>query len=181
MKTAALINHEERTICTLPEGGRISPYDTRYYEQVKTLVTGIQSDELGSGITFEEQYDLQDIPGTYLKGKGNFWLALQGNEVIGTIGFIDLGSHMGSLKKMFVKSAYRGKAKAVAHNLLACLLLWAGENGFKHIYLGTGPTLHAAHRFYEKHGFELLDDKAIPRAVLDTLVRVDTRRYYKAI
>jgi N-acetylglutamate synthase-like GNAT family acetyltransferase len=161
---------------------RITGYDAQFYDQVVALVTGIQEYELGGGVTFSEQRDLQDIPGTYLKRKGNFWLALAHDKVVGTIGLIDLGeNNTGVLKKMFVEPAYRGSEKAVAQTLLLQLLQWAKMQGFRHLYLGTGPTLLAAHRFYEKNGFCEIRDGIIPDAVKATLVRVDTKRYYKAV
>ena len=68
-------------------------------------------------ITLDDQQDLLDIPGFYQKGSGNFWLALHGSEIIGTIALLDIGHGQGALRKMFVKAQFRGSTYGVARRL----------------------------------------------------------------
>jgi GNAT superfamily N-acetyltransferase len=124
------------------------------------LVVGIQRDEFGFPVSADQQPDLLDVPGHYRSGSGNFWIALAGERLVGTIGLMDLGGGRGSLRKMFVLPELRGAG--VAPRLLECLLGWARTHGFKTLYLGTTCKYHAAHRFYEKNGFTRLPARDLP-------------------
>ena len=84
------------------------PYSEVYHSGVVDVILPIQQTEFNIPITLDGQPDLLDIPGYYRQGKGNFWVALNDSEVIGTIALIDIGNNQGALRKMFVKSAYRG-------------------------------------------------------------------------
>jgi len=80
---------------------------------------------------------------------------------------------------MFVKGAYRGPQHGVARRLLDILLAWTRAQGLREIYLGTTAVMPAAHRFYEKHGFELIDSTALPGGF--PRMAVDTRFYRKSL
>ncbi len=150
----------------------ISPFRPEYQQGVRDVVLTIQRLEFGIPITLEEQPDLMDIPGFCQNGKGNFWVALAGAQVVGTIALLDMGEGLGVLRKMFVKEAWRGKKRGVAKALLDTLLSWARDKDFSEIYLGTTAKYLAAHRFYEREGFrEVLPEKlpaAFPRVAVDT-------------
>ncbi|MGE5677932.1 MAG: GNAT family N-acetyltransferase, partial [Pseudomonadota bacterium] len=81
----------------------------------------------------------------------------------------------GALRKMFVNPEYRGKLYNTAGLLLSELLTWARQQGMGEIYLGTTDKFLAAHRFYEKKGFDLIDRKMLPEAF--PVMKVDTRFY----
>lgn len=115
-------------------------------------------------ITLDAQPDLLDIPTVYQKGNGNFWVALDSDQVIGSIAAIDIGNHQLALRKMFVAVPYRGKTSGVGKQLLDALCSWATERKVCEIYLGTIEAFKAAHRFYEKHGFRRLDKFDLPAA-----------------
>jgi GNAT superfamily N-acetyltransferase len=140
----------------------IAPFRPEHHEGVLLVVLPIQQQEFGIPITLAEQPDLMDIPGFCQQRKGNFWVALAGAEVVGTIALLDLGGGLGVLRKMFVKKAWRGKD--VAQGLLETLLAWASNWGFREIYLGTTASFLAAHRFYEKTGFQEIRAEELPAA-----------------
>jgi GNAT superfamily N-acetyltransferase len=154
---------------------RIVPYADDWKQPVIDLVISIQRGEFGIAITAEEQPDLMDIPGFCQKGNGNFWVALAGGEVVGTIALLDLGGGLGALRKMFVEKNHRGKETGVAQRLLETLLGWAREKGFQEILLGTTAAYHAAHRFYEKHGFAEIAPERLPERF--PRIRQDSRFY----
>jgi N-acetylglutamate synthase-like GNAT family acetyltransferase len=158
---------------------RIVPFEAKHQTQVIELILAIQRHEYGIDITANEQPDLLDIEGFYSQRKGNFWVALCEDEVVGTIALLDIGNAEGALRKMFVKSAFRGKTHQTASLLLKALLEDARQNGFKRIFLGTTSLFLAAHRFYEKNGFELLPKEALPQAF--PIMVVDSRFYVKAL
>lgn len=56
------------------------------------VILPIQRDEFGIPITIEDQPDLCSIPNFYQTGKGDFWVARNNGNVIGTIGLKDIGN-----------------------------------------------------------------------------------------
>ena len=141
----------------------IIPFDKVYLQDLASLVLNIQQNEFGVQITLEEQPDLIDIPGFFLVGNGNFWLALINGAVVGCIALKDIGNGQGALRKMFVDARYRGKQYGVGQSLLDTLLVWAREKGFLEILLGTTDKFLAAHRFYEKNGFSSIPKNSLPQ------------------
>jgi N-acetylglutamate synthase-like GNAT family acetyltransferase len=154
---------------------RIEPFETRYTQQVGELIVPIQQREFGIPITYEQQPDLRDIPGFYQQKAGEFWLALSGERVVGSIALLDIGEGLGALRKMFVATDHRGASAGVAGRLLDALLAHARTRQLRAIYLGTTDKFLAAHRFYEKHDFELVDAATLPASF--PRMAVDSRFY----
>lgn len=153
---------------------QIVPYQQQYDDAIASLIVSIQQHEFNIKITLADQPDLQDIDNFYRKGSGNFWCALSPEgELIGTIALIDIGNGMGAIRKMFVKSEWRGKEKNVARILLNTLELWASQHAITALYLGTVEQLKAAQRFYEREGFTLVEVQSLPtqfpRMAVDTI------------
>ncbi len=153
----------------------IIPYNPVYQKPVINLILNIQRQEFGISITASDQPDLSEIPEFYQKGSGNFWLALASEEVVGTISLLDIGNKQVALRKMFVKKDYRGSRFMVARTLLAEALTWSKNQGISEIFLGTTPKFLAAHRFYEKNGFDLIPKDTLPENF--PIMKVDTRFY----
>ena len=149
-------------------------YIPAFQKGVRDLIVPIQQNEFGIDITYDDQPDLKDIPGFYQNGIGNFWVAVDGLEVIGSIALKDIGGGEAALRKMFVAKSQRGADRGVAVELLQTLLGHARMVKLQAIYLGTTPQFKAAHRFYEKHGFQLIAPESLPvnfpRMVVDTRV-----------
>lgn len=143
------------------------------------LVIAIQRDEFGLKLTAEEQPDLMDIPGFCQRGRGNFWVALDGDRVVGTIALVDIGGGRAALRKMFVHPGYRGREAGTAALLLETLLAWARDRGLSEVLLGTTAAYHAAHRFYEKNGFLEISPGELPPEF--PRFRLDTRFYRMAL
>jgi len=80
---------------------------------------------------------------------------------------------------MFVVSEYRGGQFGTANLLLETLLMSASHSGLNTVYLGTTSKFLAAHRFYEKNGFTLIQKAELP----DTfpVMAVDSRFYKIAV
>ncbi len=154
---------------------RISTYQPKYQTSVIDLILQIQRKEFGSPITLDDQPDLLNIPTVYQTGNGNFWIALDGEQLIGTVAAIDIANQQLALRKMFVAAPYRGQSIGVGKQLLDTLYSWAAERKISEIYLGTIEAFKAAHRFYEKHGFQQIDRSDLP--VTFPVVRGDTRFY----
>jgi N-acetylglutamate synthase-like GNAT family acetyltransferase len=156
-------------------GVQIIPYEDRHLAGIRDLIVPIQRNEFGFSITYEDQKDLHDIPAFYRRGGGEFWVAMDGPELVGSIALVDIGNAQGALRKMFVKKPYRGAPHRIAQQLLGRLLDHASRNRVDEIFLGTTEKFRAAHRFYEKSGFTLIEARELP----DRFPRMngDTRFY----
>ena len=125
----------------------IRPYQPQDQQGVIDLILNIQQNEFGIPITLDDQPDLRIIPDFYQQKAGNFWVAVDGDQVIGSIALIDAGEGLGALRKMFVAKDWRGREAGIASRLLTTLLDWARDHGLTEVYLGTVDVLRAAHRF----------------------------------
>lgn len=153
----------------------IRPFEARHLRGVRDLIVPIQRQEFEIPITYEEQPDLRDIDGFYRHGHGEFWIAEEGDDVVGSIALLDIGNGQGALRKMFVHADYRGSKHGTARALLDRLLAHARSGGLIELYLGTTAAFHAAHRFYEKAGFQQIAVAELPEDF--PRMAVDTRFY----
>jgi N-acetylglutamate synthase-like GNAT family acetyltransferase len=143
-------------------GIEIRPYELKDQQSVIDLILTTQQKEFGLPITLEDQPDLLKVKEFYQQNAGNFWVATDGNKVIGTIALIDAGQGLGALRKMFVDPAYRGREFGTAERLLQTLLEWARKHDLKEVYLGTVDAFQRAHHFYEKSGFTAVASENVP-------------------
>ena len=153
----------------------VRPFAPEDAPDVQRLVLGIQREEFGVPVTLEEQPDLRDVPAYYQKDRGAFWVAVDGDQLVGTIGLLDIGHGQGALRKMFVAPSHRGAALGTGAALLRTCLEWAAQAGMREVLLGTTEQFQAAHRFYEKWGFVLIAPDALPAHF--PRMRLDTRFY----
>jgi N-acetylglutamate synthase-like GNAT family acetyltransferase len=154
-------------------------YENQDKEGIIKLILDIQQLEFQVPITLEEQPDLLIIPEFYQINSGNFWVAIDNNEVIGSIALIDCGQNIGCIRKMFVQKKYRGAKYSIAQNLLNKLTAWALEHNFENLYLGTIARLEAAIGFYMKNGFTQIAKENLPKEF--PLMAVDTHFFEKNI
>jgi len=157
----------------------ITEYSPEYRGNVIDMILEIQQKEYGITITAEGQPDLKNVYEFYLQDGGNFWIALSEGAVAGTIALKNIGNNCGALRKMFVKSEFRGADKGIASGLLSILEGWSLEKGYKNIYLGTTPFFKAAHRFYRKMGFIEIQKEELPESF--PLMTVDTIFFQKEL
>ena len=157
----------------------IRPFDGLQRNAIGALISRIQRDEFHIPISLADQPDLADIAAFYQLPGGNFWVARSNTRVVGTIALLNIGNRQGALRKMFVDADFRGKNSGVSKRLLDELLSWSRAEGFREIFLGTTAAFHAAHRFYEKNGFERVDPEALPQTF--PIMKVDTLFYRIAI
>ncbi|HTL06684.1 MAG TPA: GNAT family N-acetyltransferase [Chitinophagaceae bacterium] len=143
---------------------QIEVYRQEYAQAVIDLILHIQQQEFAVPVTLADQPDLQQVIPFYCKGKGNFWIATDNNELVGTIALIDIGNGQSALRKMFVRADYRGKEKGCGQLLLDHVVDWCQQQHIHEIYLGTFETLQAAQRFYLRNGFERIEKEALPAA-----------------
>lgn len=141
---------------------KIKPFESKYQSEVIDLIERIQVGEFSIPIVEGQRKELQSISSSFQKNKGNYWVALLDEKVIGTIAVIDIGHKAFELRDVFLDKEYRGRPAGYAKKLLDTVLEWSKEHGVKTIYLGTTLAFRAAHRFYEKHGFREIARKEMP-------------------
>ena len=157
---------------------RIVPYESTFQEEVVDLIVHIQQKEYNVPITKEEQPDLLEIETFYQKDYGNFWIAIYDGKVVGTVALLDIENHQVALRKMFVQKEFRGKEWGASHMLLQKAISWAEDKKLKDIYLGTTVKFLAAHRFYEKNGFQSVSIDKLPKNF--PVLQVD-KKFYRYI
>ena len=92
-----------------------------------------------------------------------YWVAMNNNEIVGTIGIYKIGNTSSTLKNMFVKKEYRGSAYGVAQSLFSRVYDWCNSEHIEHIYLGTMSQFKAAQKFYEKNQFKKIPKNKLPK------------------
>ena len=81
----------------------------------------------------------------------NYWVALYNGQVVGTIDLVNFKNEFGVLKRMMLKTEFRGAALGVSKLLLLTAIEDAQKNGLDAIYLGTMTQFKAAQSFYQNH------------------------------
>lgn len=139
--------------------GRFEEKDT---QAVIDIVLHAQNDGTRPPVSVEDQPDLLDITGEYIGKGGDFWVAKDGERLVGTIGVMPYGDDIAVLKKFFVSEDYQGAPHHIGRRLYQGLLDHAREKGCRTILLDTPRNTDRAHRFYEKAGFRKVDEEDLP-------------------
>lgn len=139
----------------------IKVYESKYRNQVISLILYLQNYENKVDVSLEEQPDIQDIESSYLNAGGGFWIAVnEEDDVVGTLGLMNKHGVCGVLKKFFVMPEYRGKNFGISSALFERLMEHAKRCQLHQIVLDTPASCHRAHGFYRKMGFrEILKDQ----------------------
>lgn len=141
---------------------RIQPFEDKYQPEVVALIEQIQVGEFNIPIEDGQRKELQSISHSFQKDKGNYWIALFNEKLIGTIAVIDIGHHAFELRDVFLDKEFRGSIRGFARKLLDTVFEWSKKHEVEKIYLGTTHAFRAAHRFYEKHGFQEIARNQMP-------------------
>lgn len=153
---------------------RIQIYTNKYKDPTKAFILSILEDEFKHlNVT---RPDLDNISNFYQVEGGNFWLAINNGEIIGTIG---LKNYQGKayMKRMAVSKNYRGTG--VAQDLLKVFIDHAQSNGFKEVYLSTSKNLVAANKFYEKEGFKRIE--SLPNEIPKQIAQINYMKLLRLI
>ncbi len=134
----------------------IIPFENQYQEAISLMMDQIQ-DEFEIPFRNPHGKQISDI----VSPEDLFWVALDGNRVVGTVGLSRINNRNAFLRHFFVAKEARGKEKGVSKALLDTALNAAKDRNFESIYLGTMEQFKAAQRFYLKNHF-----KCIPREYL---------------
>jgi ribosomal protein S18 acetylase RimI-like enzyme len=131
----------------------IVPFEPRHHDGFRVLVAetlrefGFEPDPAFDG-------DLDDPAAAYAA----LWIALDGDEVVGSVALRDLGDGAVELKRMYLRPDQRGRG--LGRELLALALAWSREQGARVVRLDTSERMVAAQRLYEAYGFRRVPGEA---------------------
>lgn len=140
----------------------ISQFEDKYTQDVINLVLHFQNDGTRPIVSVDNQPDLLNIVGEYIDTGGNFWIARDDEKLIGSIGFMPYNAEIAVLKKFFVYENYQGEPYHIGRILYKALLAFAKERAYKTILLDTPHNTKRAHKFYEKAGFQKINEEDMP-------------------
>ncbi len=84
----------------------------------------------------------------------NCWIAYSDDSPIGCIAFRKKSDNVGEVKRLFIKSEYRGCG--ISKILLDTVECYAKEHGFHALFLDTRITLEPAVSIYRNFGFSIV-------------------------
>lgn len=140
----------------------ISQFEGTYAQDVINIVLHFQNDGTRPPVSVDDQPDLLNIVGEYIDKGGNFWIARDGEKLIGSIGIMPYSPETAVLKKFFVYEPYQGESYHIGRRLYNKLLAFAKERAFETILPYTPRNIKRAHPFYEKAGFQRINEEDMP-------------------
>lgn len=140
----------------------ISQFEDKYTQDVINLVLHFQNDGTRPIVSVDDQPDLLNIVGEYIDKGGNFWIARDDEKLIGTIGIMPYSTDIAILKKFFVYEDYQGEPYHIGRTLYNELITFAKKKAYKTILLDTPRNTERAHKFYEKAGFQKINEEDLP-------------------
>lgn len=134
---------------------KIKKFEDRYNEEVNNFIISVFVDEYGFEEYRNELNEQKNIE--YIENGGNFWVAFDDDDnVIGTVALVKHNQTEAELKKLYVRSDYRGRG--LSKELYSKVLEKSKKEDYKRIFLGTYDKLETAINFYLKRGFTKIDD-----------------------
>jgi GNAT superfamily N-acetyltransferase len=116
------------------------------------LVTEVLTEfglQFGVGSPTDEQ--LRTLPDAYTAQGGAFWVATDGDTLLGTCGVYKLEPGTYELRKMYLRPAARGLR--LGNRLLDVAVAWTRAQGGARMVLDTVEEMTRAIAFYEANGF----------------------------
>ena len=140
------MSRDEFPAPTPPFAVDIVPFEPEHAEGFAALVVDTLR-EFGFEYDPELDSDLDDPGATYVA----FWIGLVDGDVAGSVALRDLGGGAFELKRMYLRSAHRGRG--VGKRLLSTALDWARAKGASVVRLDTTEQMVSARHLYESAGF----------------------------
>jgi len=108
---------------------------------------------LGINLCFQNfDKELAGLPGDYAPPSGRLFLADEGDEVMGCVALRKIGDHVGEMKRLYVRPAFRGRG--LGRTLTEKLIAEARSIGYQRIRLDTLPgKMEQAVALYRSLGF----------------------------
>lgn len=133
----------------------IIEFEEQYNEAVRKHIIEICCYECGF-MELEKLFDQQNY-GKYKKNGGQFYIVLDKNTIVATIGFLEVSKDVCSIEGFYIKKEYRGTG--ISKDLINKVISTATSKEFKRVELSTYESLERAIHFYKKIGFEITGKK----------------------
>jgi GNAT superfamily N-acetyltransferase len=119
--------------------------------------------------------EIDRIPDYYASRHGSFWVAADGDEIVGMFGIERLDATSAELRRMYV--APHARRRGIAQQMLARAEAVCHDAGYSMLTLSTSEVELAALAFYRRAGYRLLREE-VAAAQTNKTVGGDIRRYY---
>lgn len=107
---------------------------------------------LGVSLCFQGfEAELASLPGDYARPRGRLLLARIAGEPAGCVALRPLGDGAAEVKRLYVRTAYRGMG--IGRTLAECAVDEARALGYRSLKLDTLPAMAEAQRLYAELGF----------------------------
>lgn len=107
---------------------------------------------IGEDLSFQNvEEELASFPGPYAEPEGSFFVAREGEAIVGCVGMKKLGPGLCEMKRLFVRDDHRGMGLGSA--LVEMLLGEAKRKGYERMRLDSLRKMESAVALYRKHGF----------------------------
>jgi ribosomal protein S18 acetylase RimI-like enzyme len=111
---------------------------------------------IGVDLCFQDfDRELKDLPGEYSEPEGCILLAFLNSALVGCVALRPLASKICEMKRMYVRSAFRGQGIGMA--LAERVITEARKMGYRKMRLDTLPTMREAQGLYRSLGFSEID------------------------
>ncbi len=126
--------------------GRVAELHAAYYHR-----------EVAFGLFFESRVarELAEFCERYDDSRDGLWLAMNGNDVEGSIAIDGLGARERGAHLRWFISSDRARGSGTGTALLAAAMEFCRSQRYQLVYLWTFEGLDAARHLYEKFGFSL--------------------------
>lgn len=118
---------------------------------VKGLITEIMSGEFGADQAAYPTDDIEHIDHTYGKLGEAFFVAVDGDDVIGTVGIKKEDDRIALMRRLFVAPAYRNQQLGL--KLIDRALQFCEEMGYQEVIFRTTSNMKRAIDICKKRGF----------------------------
>ena len=119
--------------------------------------------------------EIDRIPDYYASRDGSFWVAGEGDEIVGMFGIERVDATSAELRRMYV--APHARRRGIAQQMLARAEAICRESGYSTLMLSTSEVQQAALAFYRGAGYRLLREE-VAAAQTNKTIGGDIRRYY---
>ncbi|WP_406660638.1 GNAT family N-acetyltransferase [Methanolobus sp. ZRKC3] len=133
----------------------IRPFSRADSSQVRSMVLEVLE---GEGFHYDpvKDSDLEDIEGFYIENGGAFFVAVEGNTVVGSSALRRIGADICEIKRIYVRKDHR--CKGIGSALLAKALDIAKQHCLL-VTLKTDVSLENAISLYLKNGFIIVKEE----------------------
>ena len=147
---------------------QIIPFDPAYQLEVRAIAEQILCHEYQAQDDLSQDEDLYDIAESYAAPHSCFLLALVDSRIVATGGVLRISDTDCELRRLYVRSGYR--RQGFASSLMARLVPFIRQQGYKRILLELRPELREKVDVYARYGFQpVTDPDSMPRPEVEFL------------